>query len=151
MKLAEALSIRKDLQKRIEQLRSTLLNNVKVQEGEQPAENPEELLHELDGCIRQLEQLMFRINRTNTFTESNGRTLTAMIAERDTLTKRVQVLRDVYEKASQSQERYSRSEIKMVTTVDVKNLSRQINHHSQRLRQLDMDIQSLNFQTELME
>ena len=35
MKLAEALSIRKDLQKRIEQLKSRLENTVKVQEGEQ--------------------------------------------------------------------------------------------------------------------
>ena len=34
MKLAEALSIRKDLQKKIEQLKSRILNNVKVQEGE---------------------------------------------------------------------------------------------------------------------
>ena len=49
MKLAEALSIRKDLQKRIEQLKSRLENTVKVQEGEQPAENPEDLLK---GCWR---------------------------------------------------------------------------------------------------
>ena len=36
MKLAEALSLRKDLQARIEQLKVRLLNNIKVQEGEQP-------------------------------------------------------------------------------------------------------------------
>ena len=34
MKLAEALSIRKDLQTRVEQLKSRLLNNVRIQEGE---------------------------------------------------------------------------------------------------------------------
>ena len=34
MKLAEALSIRKDLQKRIQQLGQRIQNNVKVQEGE---------------------------------------------------------------------------------------------------------------------
>ena len=32
MKLAEALSIRKDLQKRIQQIRRRLIDNVKVQE-----------------------------------------------------------------------------------------------------------------------
>ena len=44
MKLAEALSIRKDLQKRIFQIEKRLEDNVKVQEGDEPAENPEELM-----------------------------------------------------------------------------------------------------------
>ena len=39
MKLAEALSIRKDLQKRIQQIRRRLGDNVKIQEGDEPAEN----------------------------------------------------------------------------------------------------------------
>ena len=38
MKLAEALAIRKDTQKRIEQLKSRILNNVRVQEGDDPSE-----------------------------------------------------------------------------------------------------------------
>ena len=38
MKLAEALSIRKDLQKRIQQLGQRIQNNVKVQEGDEPKE-----------------------------------------------------------------------------------------------------------------
>ena len=49
MKLAEALNQRADLQKRIAQLRERLSNNVKVQEGDQPAENPEDLFKELGG------------------------------------------------------------------------------------------------------
>ena len=36
MKLAEALSIRKDLQKRIQQLETRIKSNVKVQEDEEP-------------------------------------------------------------------------------------------------------------------
>ena len=36
MKLAEALSIRKDLQKRIQQIGMRIQNNVKVQEGDEP-------------------------------------------------------------------------------------------------------------------
>ena len=42
MKLAEALNQRADLQKRIAQLRDRLSNNVKVQEGDTPAEKPED-------------------------------------------------------------------------------------------------------------
>ena len=47
MKLAEALIRRSDIQKRIEQLRARLVMNALVQEGDQPAENPQELLAEL--------------------------------------------------------------------------------------------------------
>jgi hypothetical protein len=51
MKLAEALSIRKDLQKRIQQLGQRIQNNVKVQEGDTPSEEPMELMKELDACL----------------------------------------------------------------------------------------------------
>lgn len=151
MKLAEALSIRKDLQKRIEQLKSRLQNTVKVQEGEQPAEQPDELMRELDGCLNQLETMLYRINATNMQTLAEGRPLTQWLAEREVLTLRVQTLRDVFERASASQERYSRSEIKMVTTIDVKALGKQIDQLSGLLRQKDIFIQSQNFTTDLVE
>ncbi|MBR1677979.1 MAG: DIP1984 family protein [Bacteroidales bacterium] len=149
MKLAEGLSIRKDLQTRIEQLKSRLLNNLKVQEGDQPAERPEDLMKELDGCLKQLEDIMFRINATNMHTVKDGRTLTAMMARREVLGKRVQVLREAFERASQSQDRYGRNEIRYVTTVDIPSLRKQVDAYSQELRMLDMDIQALNFATEL--
>ena len=60
MRLAEALQLRSDLQKRIYQLQERLNQNATVQEGEKPAEDPVSLLHELDGCIAQLEELMER-------------------------------------------------------------------------------------------
>ena len=49
MKLANALSQRSELQTRIRQLEDRLNNNALVQEGERPAEDPMELLKELDG------------------------------------------------------------------------------------------------------
>ena len=151
MKLAEALSIRKDLQKRIQQIGKRLEDNVKVQEGDEPSENPDELMKELDGCFNKLEDLIWHINLTNvkTFDES-GKTLTQLMAEKDVLTLRISTLRNTFERASSQQERYSRSEIKMVTIVDVKQLSNQIDEYSAKLRKLDIAIQALNFQTELI-
>jgi len=92
---------------------------------------------------------MFRINATNMHTVKDGRTLTAMMAERDVLGKRIQVLRDAFDRASQSQDRYGRNEIKYVTTVDIPRLRKQIDKYSQEFRQLDMAIQALNFATDL--
>lgn len=151
MKLAEALSIRKDLQKRIQQIGKRLEDNVKVQEGDEPSENPDELMKELDGCLNKLEDLIWHINLTNVKTfDETGKTLTQLMAEKDVLTLRISTLRNTFERASSQQERYSRSEIKMVTIVDVKQLSNQIDEYSAKLRKLDIAIQALNFQTELI-
>ena len=149
MKLAEALSLRKDLQARIEQLKVRLLNNIKVQEGEQPTEDPKELMAELNGCLDQLEKLIFRINATNMLTVHEGKTITQLNAERDVLKMRVELLRNVSNSASQLNNRYSRTEIKTVATIEVKPLRKQIDKLSEALRQIDLKIQTLNFTTEL--
>lgn len=151
MKLAEALSVRKDLQKRIQQLGQRIQNNVKVQEGDEPSEQPDELMKELDSCLTQLEELVWRINTTNMHTtNAEGKTMTQLMAQKDVLTMRINTLRNIFEHASSGQDRYSRSEIKMVTVVDVKKLSKQIDNYSALLRKLDIEIQAINFQTELI-
>lgn len=151
MKLAEALSIRKDLQKRIQQLGQRIGNNVKVQEGDEPLEQPEELMKELDSCLVQLENLIWRINATNMQTvNAEGKTVTKLMAEKDVLTTRITILREAFDRASSGSDRYSRSEIKMVTTVDVKKLRKMVDDYSAKLRTLDVEIQALNFQTELI-
>ena len=78
MKLAEALQERADLNRKIEELRRRLANVILVQEGEEPAEEPAELLKELNAAIARLEQLMAAINLTNCRTKANGMTLTAL-------------------------------------------------------------------------
>ena len=57
MKLANALSERSQLQTRLRQLETRLLNNAKVQEGEEPAEDPQALLKELREDYGRLEEL----------------------------------------------------------------------------------------------
>jgi len=101
MKLAEALSIRKDLQKRIQQLGQRIQNNVKVQEGDEPKEQPEELMAELDGCLTKLQDIIWHINATNMQTKnSEGRTITELMAQKDVLTMRISTLRSVFDMAS---------------------------------------------------
>jgi hypothetical protein len=85
MKLAEALISRADGQKRIAQLQHRLVRSAKVQEGEEPPENPQELMVELDAISTELTNLIQRINRTNSITEFQGKTLADALAERDVL------------------------------------------------------------------
>ena len=80
MKLATALSERADIQRRISELGGRLNNNAKIQEGEKPSEDPKALLAELDECIKRLEELIARINKTNNETKSGNKTITDLIA-----------------------------------------------------------------------
>ena len=151
MKLAEALSIRKDLQKRIKYLEERIKNNVKVQEDDEPLEDPNELMKELHSCLIQLEELIGRINLTNINTKNaEGLSITQMMAKKDTLTLRISILRNIYSSATNMVSRYSATEIRQECVIDVKQLSKQIDDYSSRLRKLDMEIQGLNFLTELM-
>ncbi len=83
MKLAEALILRADCQKRIAQLKGRLLVNAKVQEGDAPAETPQELIAELGRVSNELLNLIKRINRTNSATAFAGRgTISDALANR---------------------------------------------------------------------
>lgn len=150
MKLATALSERADLQRRIAELGTRLNNNAKVQEGEKPAESPEVLLEELDRNFERLEQLMSRINHTNNATEYEGKTLTDFIARRDCLKQKISVMRNFLDCSSEKIDRYAKSEIRIMSTVDVADLQKAVDKLSKELRITDETIQQLNWTTELI-
>ena len=151
MKLAEALILRADLQKRVAQLGARLKDSARVQEGDQPAEDVQELFVELNGALAQLEQLIYRINVTNMQTVADGESLTRMMARKDVLTTRLGVLRDLISHVTEGNSRYGRNEIKTVRLVDVAELRRTTDNYSRQLRELDTKIQGLNWTTDLVE
>ena len=150
MKLAEALQERSDLNKFIEQLRSRLANNVIVQENEEPAEDPQTLIKELDSAVSRLEELMKRINQTNCMTISEGKSITELIAARDSLKVKIAVYKDIVSNASQTARRARMSEIKIISAVDVRKLQKKVDDMSKEFRVTDNKIQALNWSTELM-
>lgn len=151
MKLAEALQERADLNRRIEQLRYRLSNNVLVQEGEKPLEDPAALLEELESSFTRLEWLIARINLTNRAVKVEGRSLTELIARRDVLSLRADAYRRLVEEASQNTHRATRTEIKILSAVDVPALQRQADDASRELRLLDNTLQATNWTADLME
>lgn len=151
MKLAEALHLRADLQKRIAQLGERLKNNAKVQEGDEPAEDPVQLLAELTQDTDELARLITQINYTNSVTVAEGVSLTAMIAQKDALALRISILRSFLSEASGKVDRYSAKEIRVRSTVDVREQQRTLDQLSRDLRELDVRIQALNWTTDLAE
>jgi hypothetical protein len=152
MKLAEALVLRADLQKRLAQMRTRLNQSALVQEGEQPPENPAELLAELEQMLVQLRDLMSRINRTNLQASlPDGTTLTDALARRDVLSLQHSIISGLADTASIRVERYGRSEIRRLATVDVAALRRQADELARQRRELDTLIQATNWSTDLLE
>ncbi len=89
------MSIRADLQKKVAQLKERIKESAKVQEGDEPCDNLEELYKELDEAVVQLEDLIYRINITNVQIVQDGDSLTRLIANRDVLSMRVKALKEV--------------------------------------------------------
>ncbi len=151
MKLAEALILRADAQKRIEQLRQRITGNAQVQDGEAPAEDPQLLLAEFEAVATELARLIRQINRTNVATNlEDGLTLADALAERDVLKLKHGVYAGLAKAAAGQQLRYSRSEIKMRSTVDVADVQAQADQLAREYRELDTQIQAANWLTDLM-
>lgn len=147
MKLAEALSIRADLQKRVAQLKERIKESAKVQEGDEPCDNVEEL----DDVLVQLEDLVYRINITNVQIVQDGDSLTRLIAKRDVLSMRVKALKEVVNYVAANETRFGRNELKYVRTIDIKVLRKEADTYAKQYRELDLKIQSLNWTVDLVD
>lgn len=149
MKLAEALQERADLNRQIEQLKFRLANNAITQEGEAPAEDPGQLLERLDRGVARLEELMAAINLANCRTVVDGMTLTQLIARKDCLRLKIEAYRELAEAASQTAHRATRSEIRILSAVDVKAIQADVDAMAKELRLLDNKLQQTNWTTDL--
>ncbi|WP_456270947.1 DIP1984 family protein [Bacillus sp. AK031] len=152
MKLAEALILRSDYQKRVDQLRNRLIQNVIVQEGDVPNEEPNMLMEELTELLGKLKVLIQQINRTNLLTNyDKSHSLADALTSRDLIGQERRIYSDLLEQATMRHDRYSRTEIKNVTTINVKETQKYTDELSQKYRLLDIKIQELNWTTELIE
>lgn len=155
MKLAEALTARADLQRRIEQLRARIIANARFQEGEEPAEDAADLIIEADAALAQLRDLIRRINATNSRLDLGvGGTMTDALATRDVLRLQHSVLTDAAAAASGSNDQFlrqMRSELRQVSALPVGQLRSRADAVAQELRELDNRIQQANWINDLEE
>lgn len=150
MKLAEALLLRSEYQQKIENLNSRILSNLKIQEGDVPNEDPEELLTEIFTVNDKLRELICKINHcNNNIFLSDGRSLAQVLTERDMLIKKRSILSSIVGKASEKDYRLTHTEVKMCVTLKISDLQKQIDLLSKQFRELDTQIQGLNWSTEL--
>ena len=150
MKLAEALLLRADLQKKIASLRDRIVANGVVQEGDKPHEDPAELMKQAVGALGDLETLVTKINRANLKAKTaRNKTLTEAIAHRDMLTAQHALYIAAIAGSKKEPDRYSAREIKWVATLPVAKLQKQADDLAKKLRDLNADIQKANWASDL--
>jgi hypothetical protein len=150
VKLAEALLLRADLQKKLASLQTRAQKYVVVQEGERPAEDPRELLKQIDAMAADLQRLVYAINRTNLDHKiKSGESLTEALAKRDSLVLRHRALQGVIDACVRPVERYGTKEIRWVMTVDVPTLQSQVDGLAKQVRELNAAIQEAGWAVDL--
>jgi hypothetical protein len=154
MKLAEALTARADLQRRIEQLRARITANARFQEGEEPSEDANALLVDAEADLARLRDLIRRINATNARLDlGTDGTMTDALATRDVLRLRHSLLTDAAASASGNTQfpRQMRSELRQISALPVAELRANADRVAQELRELDNRIQQANWTNDLEE
>ncbi|MCK2029400.1 DIP1984 family protein [Microbacterium galbinum] len=154
MKLAEALTERADLQRRIEQLRARITANARFQEGEEPSEDANALLVDAETDLARLRDLIRRINATNARLDlGTDGTMTDALATRDVLRLRHSLLADAAASASGNTQfpRQMRSELRQISALPVAELRANADRVAQELRELDNRIQQANWTNDLEE
>jgi Family of unknown function (DUF6847) len=150
MKLAEALLLRADIQKRLASLQPRAQKYAFVQEGERPAEDPKAVLREVEMVAGEFRRLVYAINRTNlNHTIATGESITEALAMRDALVLRHRILQSVIDACAKPPERYGVKEIRWVATVDVAALQEQVDGLGKQIRELNAAIQEAGWRVEL--
>lgn len=150
MKLAELLIERSEIQKRIAQMSSRLNDYATVQEGDQPPFDPEKLLKILDGLHVKLEDAIRKINSVNMITEFEpGVTLAEAVTRRDVMKSRRNIYHGLFTASVVRDSRYSKKEIKFVTTLDVDRIMGVTDDLAKEIRILDSKIQLKNWEVEV--
>jgi hypothetical protein len=156
MKLGEALAERADATRRVEQLRARVVSNARYQEGETPAEDAAQLLADAGEVLDRLEELVRRINRTNAATAMGDQgTISDALARRDVLRARHAVLTASADAAVGNDRsgyvRQMRSELRMLSALDVAAVRRQADELAREIRLLDVRIQQSNWEVDLLD
>lgn len=150
MKLAELLIERSEIQKRIAQMSSRLNDYAIIQEGDEPPFKPEVMLKKLDGLHVKLEETIRKINMVNMTTEIEpGMTLADAVTKRDVMKSRRNIYHGLFTASVVRDNRYSKKEIKFVTTLDVDSVMDITDELAKEIRILDSKIQNINWEVEV--
>ena len=154
MNILEALTLKKDLKERIEDLESRLTNSVTVLKGRKPIEDPQSLMTQLEDSSKQLNDICCRIKMANAMAKNDkGLTLVELVEKRVIEENLLKILRRVFREAIYGDGTvyyYDRKpNFEYEVTMGVNLLKKQIDEKETILRELTSEIQKLDLSTEI--
>ena len=151
MKLAEALILRSDLNKKIQSLKERIGRFSVVQQGDLPHEDPEDIFRQAHSVSKSLQDLVVKIEQSNIVARiKDGRTIAVALAERDHLIQLHAFVGAAIGGTKKEPERYGVKEIKWVSTISVKDYQKRLDDYSKLIRDINVMIQEANWNFEMI-
>ena len=101
--------------------------------------------------MNELTLLIQKVNKTNCMTIfSDSKTVADILAERDRIWDKRIILSHLIENAVIKHDRYSHSEVTIISTIEVANVQKEVDKLAKEFRELDTKIQAMNWTTELI-
>ena len=149
MKLAEALFLRRDLEAKLTLLREEIASSAVIQEGDTLDRSIDDLLLDYETTNQEFAQLVIAINQRNAVAKiGEQETIAAALEKREALRRSHAMLTATLE-AAKVDPRMGRNEIRMIRTIDTKQITDRLNQTAKALRELDGQIQQTNWLVDL--
>lgn len=150
MKLAEALLLRRDFESKLSALKQEIQANSLIQEGDSLDTEIEELIQDYEKINKEFSELVVKINKRNasSYLQNGQKLIIEALEERESLRRIHSLLSNTIE-STNDYRRLGRNEIRMIRTIDTKELSKKMNDVSKKLRELDGQIQQTNWLVDL--
>ena len=148
MKLAEALLLRRDLESKLTLLREEIASSAVIQEGDTLDRSIDDLLLDYETTNQEFAQLVIAINQRNAVAKiGEQETIAAALEKREALRRSHAMLTATL--AAKVAPRMGRNEIRMIRTIDTKQITDRLNQTAKALRELDGQIQQTNWLVDL--
>ena len=149
MKIAEALLLRRDLESKLTLLREEIASSAVIQEGDTLDRSIDDLLLDYETTNQEFAQLVIAINQRNAVAKiGEQETIAAALEKREALRRSHAMLTATLE-AAKVAPRMGRNEIRMIRTIDTKQITDRLNQTAKALRELDGQIQQTNWLVDL--
>ncbi|OEJ15306.1 hypothetical protein BFL38_13465 [Brachyspira hampsonii] len=150
MKLGEALLKKDEYIKKIDNLKKRVKNNVVVKEDNENNEDPNDLIKEYIETNNELSDLIVKIsNKEHTTKLEIGVSISEAIDIRDKLSREMDIYKSVLKEVNSKDFRTAKNEVKMTVLVNVKEMQKEFDKLSKAFNDIDIMIQSANWNTDL--
>lgn len=150
MKLGEALLKKDEYIKKIENLKKRVKNNIIIKEDNENNEDPNDLIKEYIEINNELSDLMMKISNKEHSTKLEiGVSILEAINISDKLSREIDIYKSILKEVNSKEYRAAQNENKMTVLINVKDMQKEFDKLSKAFNDINIMIQSANWNTDL--